>query len=112
MSNVHHLPVRNDDPDTSHAAAAKAVKRRPRVRDAVYLVLSEEGPLTHDDLVAAYGRRSMMVEGWPTASASSIRTRCAELADDGLVDHETLDGVSRMGNRARLWRVIVPQAGR
>lgn len=105
------LPVRRNDPATSREAAAVAVTRRPRVRDAVYLVLSEDGPLTHDDLIAAYRQRSVSIVGWPMASDSSIRTRCSELARDGLVVAED-DAVSRMGNRALLWRAAAVQGTR
>lgn len=102
------LPVRNTDPDTSRKAAAKAVQRRPRVRDAVYLVLCEGGPMTHDQLIAAYGRYSLKVAGWPRASHSSIRTRCSELARDGKV--MAVDTAkSSMGNRAIVWRAVVVQ---
>jgi hypothetical protein len=104
-----HLPARNTDPDTSHEAAAKAVRRRPRVRDAVYLILSEQGPLTHDDLINAYRRNMLTVQGWPPASESSIRTRCSELVEDGLVVVADEGASSRLGNRARLWRAVPVQ---
>lgn len=106
------LPVRNTDPGTSRAAAAVAVTRRPRVRDAVYHVISEDGPLTHDDLIAAYRQRALTIAGWPWAADSSIRTRCSELVRDRMVeavpDHL---GSSRMGNSAVIWRAVNVQDG-
>lgn len=107
------MPVRNGDPSTSHAAAAVAVTRRPRIRDAVYHVLTEDGPMTHDDLIAAYRARSLSIVGWPWASDSSIRTRCSELVRDCMVeavpDHL---GASRMGNRAVVWRAVAVQGAK
>lgn len=102
------LPARTADPATSHEAAAKAVKRRPKVRPAVHQVITENGPLTHDGIVAAYHARSLTTAGWPAASASSIRTRVSELVRDGLVE-AVPDETSRssMGNRAHLWRAVV-----
>lgn len=101
------LPARATDPATSHEAAAKAIVGRPRVRDAVWHVLKEDGPMTHDDLIAAYNQRAMQIAGWPMASASSIRTRCSELVRDGLVEQvPDLAGASRMGNRALVWRAV------
>lgn len=110
MTNVHPLPVRNTDPDTSRSAALLAIARRPRVRDAVYAVLADDGPLTQDDLIAAYRQRALNIEGWPWASDSSIRTRCSELVRDGMVEEDPGGyGASRMGNRALVWRAVTVQ---
>lgn len=89
------LPVRRSDPDTSHEAAAMAVVHRPRIRDAVLALLRDEGPMTHDDLMARV----------PWASPSGVRTRTSELVSDGLVEAvPDSAGRSGMGNRALIWR--------
>ncbi len=100
------LPVRPTDPDTSHEAAEKVVTRRIRVRDAVLRILREHGPMTHEELVDRYVWE-FRCGTVPASSASSIRTRCAELVDDGeveMVPDETRR--TAMGNRARLWRAV------
>jgi hypothetical protein len=105
MTATHPAPVRHTDPETSHIAAAIAVTGSPRVRDAVYHVLTEDGPMTHDTLIAAYRRRALEIAGWPWASESSIRTRCSELRRDGLVTVDDI-GLSRMGHKALIWKAI------
>lgn len=101
------LPVRHTDPATSREAAAQAVRRRTTVRDAVYFVLYVNGPATLDQLVSKYRESVGVVSDWPTASASSIRTRCSELVRDGLAERvPDATGSSDMGNRALVWRVV------
>ncbi|GAA4680162.1 hypothetical protein [Nocardioides nanhaiensis] len=98
MTDRTTLPVRRTDPDTSHEAAAQAVTRRERIRDAVLATLRDLGPMTHDDLAARI----------PWASPSGVRTRTSELVTDGLVEAvPNHSGKSGMGNRARLWRAAI-----
>lgn len=97
---------RRTDPVTSRRAAQKVEPRRLTVRAAVHLVLIEEGPLTHDALVKAYGARASTQADWPITTASSIRTRCKELERDGLVEVTEGLGKSRYGNAAHLWRAV------
>lgn len=101
--------VRRTDPDTSHMAAATVAPRRQRVRDAVLSVVQDgcvvNPGLTHEDIVGMYQARVAEFGHVPPASASSIRTRVAELVDDGLVEMvPDTYGKTSMGNRARLWR--------
>lgn|GEM_PF-775588 len=102
--------ARRGDPATSHAAAAKQPQRSPLIRAAVLEVLTEDGPATHDQIVARYNRRIAHGAGYPAASASSIRTRTKELVRDGQVE-QVPDAVGRssMGQPAHLWRAVTVQ---
>lgn len=96
--------ARTSDPFTSHAAAAVATRNLPTVRAAVYAILEDaDEPMTHDQLIAAYGRRVMGGQA-RRSTDSSIRSRCNELQKDQLVvvlpEHV---GRSRYGNPARLY---------
>ena len=88
------LPVRRGDPLTSHAAAAQAVRGRPRVREQVLAALRDHGPMTHDQIMTHVN-----------ASPSGVRTRVSELVRDGEVEAVPGQlGRSDMGNRALIWR--------
>ena len=94
--------ARVGDPFTSQAAAAVATRSLPTVRATVYSILeAADGPLTHDQLIAAYRRRQMDGLARAGASDSSIRSRCNELEKDELVIVVDQGGRSRMGNPAR-----------
>ncbi|WP_264032144.1 hypothetical protein [Cellulosimicrobium sp. SH8] len=99
--------ARRTDPETSHLAAKRAKKHAPTVRACVLTVLTVNGPLTHDELIRAFTRRGVDELDWPHATASSIRTRCHELVDDGLVEVVPDEvGRSANGGKARLWRAV------
>jgi hypothetical protein len=75
------------------------------------LVLTESGPLTHEQLVSAYNQRALTETDWPLAAVSSIRTRCNELLKDKLVEPVPDQvGSSSMGNKALLWRAVAVQS--
>ncbi len=101
---------RRGDPATSRTAAAKQPQRSPLIRAAVLEVLTEDGPATHDQIVARYNRRIAQGSGYPAAAASSIRTRTKELVRDGKVE-QVPDAVGRssMGGPAHLWRAVAVQ---
>ncbi|UQA91266.1 hypothetical protein [Streptomyces halobius] len=94
------LPVRTDDPVTSCEAALKAVLGASRVRPVVLEALSESGPLTHDEFIAAYHARIVMTPDTPRASESGIRTRLKEPVNAGLATEGSQKGVSRFGDTA------------
>ncbi|MFI8089073.1 hypothetical protein ACIF9R_12255 [Streptomyces sp. NPDC086080] len=100
------LSVRTDDPVTSCEAALKAVSGASRVRPVVPEVLSESGPLTHDELIAAYHTRIVMNPDAPCASESGIRTRLKEPGNTGLATEDSEKGVSRFGNTAKWWVAV------
>lgn len=102
--------ARRDDPAESKDAAAKAAPRAPQVRLAVERVMTEDGPGTLDQIVSRFNRRAVTEDGWPRASASSIRTRVSELVRDGRAEQVPDEfGRSAMGNRAAIWRARAVQ---
>lgn len=96
--------ARVGDPYTSQVAAAVATRNLPTVRAAVYAILETAGePMTHDQIIAAYGRQVMSGRAKRTTD-SSIRSRCNELEKDELVVVMPGPvGRSRYGNPARLY---------
>lgn len=102
------LPVRSSDPDTSEAAAEQATKRAPVIRDVVLAIIQDEGPLTHDQLIAEYHTRVVMDPDTPRASDSGIRARLSELKHSGLVVQDEEEGRSSFGNRAKRWIAVDP----
>lgn len=109
--------ARRTDPGTSHAAAAAVRPLRTTVRSRVEAILTATAAgsagMTHDEIIAAYRRYSLRL-GWPAASDSSIRTRCKELARDGLVEQVPPDsrdalGQSRFGRPSVRWRAASVQ---
>lgn len=109
MTSNGRAVARKTDPGTSHAAAAGITpKMRSTVRSRVLAIFegareSRDG-LTHDHLIAEYRKFAARL-GWPSASESSIRTRCNELWRDGLVERvPDAEARSRFGRAAILWR--------
>lgn len=100
----HRARARKTDPYTSHVAAATVQRNLPTIRAAVLAILEvADEPMTHDELIAAYGRAVMNGKARRTGP-SSIRTRCNELERDGdvvVVPGER--GRSSAGNPARLY---------
>lgn len=95
------LPARKTDRDTS-----RGINRPQYIRSRVLAILRERGPLTLDGLVQEYVRERTR-QGWAAASEQGIRSRCAELVRDKLV--EAVPGeyaTTRFGNRTKLWRAV------
>lgn len=99
--------ARTPDPTTSHLAAAKVAAKPNKVAligRGIIGVLADCVPRTLDEIVHEYVER-----GYALASASSIRTRVAELRREGKIHR--LPGTrarSSMGNPAAL-HVLVPE---
>jgi len=76
-----------------------------QIRTGILHILADSVPRTLDEIVAEYVER-----GYVWASASSIRTRVAELRRDGKVERLPGRGArSNMGNPAAL-HVVIPGA--
>lgn len=103
MNVDHALPVRDDDPDTSAAAALKAVLGASKVRPIVLALIRQYGPCTHDELIEHYTELVRQNPNIPRASHSGIRTRLRELVQGGLVTQDDTPGVSNFGNTAKRW---------
>lgn len=102
--------ARRTDPATSHAAAASVAQPQTQ-RERVLLLLEEahteglEG-ITHQELKARY-KAAMAQRGWPDAAGGGIRTRCRELANQGLA-RQVKDkmGKTAFGRDSLLWAYI------
>lgn len=102
------LPVRTGDPSTSYEAALKAAMGSSRVRPVVLDLVKEYGPLTHDELIAAYNMKVVVEPGTPRSSESGIRTRLKELQHQGFVAPDDELGHSKFGNSAKRWVAVDP----
>jgi len=70
---------------SSHVGADVSARNRQRVLDAVYILITQEGPLDGSDLNDLYRRRARR-NGWPTGiHFDSPRKRAGELAAAGRV---------------------------
>lgn len=109
--NDHEPAARNNDPDTSHAAAA-SVEGAQNLRNRLFTLLSTRYPggLTHEEIIVAYGGY-VSAQGWPTATAQGIRSRVKELERDGRVRREdTPTGTTRTGRRSYRWLPVTDPA--
>lgn len=91
-------PARTSDPVTSH----DAVPDKPScdlVRSRVLRILTNQGPMTHDEIHDWY----VLAHG-PT-SGQNIRTRTRELWDRGGVRAADRDGRTATGRRALRWDI-------
>lgn len=102
------LPVRTGDPSTSYEAALKAAMGASHVRPVVLELVKEHGPVTHDELIAAYNMKVVVEPGTPRSSESGIRTRLKELQHQGFVTTDDELGHSKFGNSAKRWIAVDP----
>lgn len=58
--------------------------------------------MTHGDLIAEH-RRRQVVDGWPMASDSGIRSRCSELVRLGYAREYDRNGVTMSGQFSIRW---------
>lgn len=77
--------ARRSDPLPSHVAADKSASSRRIVRDAVLVLLRQEGQLDGSDLNALYAA-SRGWRGWPVVHFDSPRKRAGELAREGVLE--------------------------
>ena len=100
----HQLPLvtpraRTTDPATSHQAARSVAHLRQTQR-AVYTLLALEGPQTDEEL--AYLWHERMAD---PISPSGLRTRRAELVDQGLVIDTGCRRPISSGRNAIVWGI-------
>jgi hypothetical protein len=103
-----HIPARSGDPITSFAAGVRAIMGASKVRPVVLELVTDHGPMTHDDVIAAYHTKVVLDPDTPRSSDSGIRTRLSELTRFGLVEAAEDLSKSNYGNAAKQW-VAVPQ---
>lgn len=91
--------ARTQDRQTSHEAA-ESVKNLTQTKKAILALLTLTN-LTDEQLVSEY-RKLATMSGLPMASESGIRSRRAELVDQGLVESVGFDK-TRAGRRTTIW---------
>lgn len=89
--------ARNDDPETSHAAAEEISDHLRELQQRVLTLFAEQGPMTHHELIAKYR------DAFGKTSESTIRTRCAELVEKGLIVDTGARADLESGRRAVVW---------
>lgn len=95
-----HPPVRDTDPYTSWVAARINAQYQMKVKGLIFSALSNFGPMTHDQLIEAVNKVR-------PASDSGVRTRTAELVEDGMVERvPDMFAKSRYGRASLLWRTV------
>lgn len=96
--------ARHSDPQTSHEAASK-VSNVEQVRIAIYNILdaNPEG-LTDSQIQRIYDKARPKLR-WPLASDSGLRSRRAELVEQGRVAHSGKYGVTESGRKTIVWKV-------
>lgn len=92
--------ARTTDPDTSHEAAEAIGKDLKELQRRVMEEFDRHGPLTHHRLIQLYR------EHYGFAAESTIRTRCAELVEMGLVEDSGIRQTLRGKRKAIVWRLV------
>jgi len=93
--------TRSSDPRTSHWAEG-SVKNLTETK-LIILTLLSEGGMTDEQLIKAY-RHAHDVGIAPKASDSGIRSRRAELVDDGVVWDSGRYNTTQSGRKSIIWR--------
>jgi len=99
--------ARRTDPDTSHAAAASITE--DQLRDSQQAVLAlfrlfDESGGTDQKAARHYELRRKRA-GWPSQSASGLRTRRKELVDAGFLGDSGQRETLESGRKSIVWRV-------
>ena len=90
--------ARHSDPETSHEAA-KSVKDITALQERIILLLERYGPLTDHELIESFRSAYPLFK----ATDQSIRSRRAELRDEGRVFFSGLFGKTPSGRESRKW---------
>ena len=98
---LNRTPVRTGDPDTSIEAAKKVKLAMNESRRNVLRMFEKVPSMTDEDLVSYYA-----VTELPKQSASSLRSRRAELALMGLVFDSGTRRKNKSGNNCIVWTTV------
>jgi len=93
--------ARRTDPRTSHDAAA-TVRGQTATHARLMSLLRERGPMTDEEIAAAWVDMTR-IAAWPKVSPSGLRTRRAELVDEGKVVDSRLTRQTQAGRRTTVW---------
>ena len=106
--------MRSRDPETSWDAALIAAEKWTALQSAVFDIIHEHGPVSHDEIVALYAERADL----PPVTPQRIRTACRSLVLGGASDFGRVrefppvvrraeeTGKSRFGRRTQKWEAI------
>lgn len=95
------MAARLSDPDTSHAAVP-SVSKVWQIQARILNILTDHGPLTHDEIRDHY----LTLHGYGRGSSpTSIRTRTSELHERGGVRALDRAGVTPSGRSATRWDI-------
>jgi hypothetical protein len=98
---VARLNVRATDPDTSHTAGANiAPEALSLLKQMILDVLTESGPLTHDEIHARC--RQLGIRRTP----QRVRTATSDLVTLGRVKKSNLIGISNNGGDSHRWELV------
>lgn len=99
--------ARRSDPRTSHEAAEHAQKGADLLRARVYRVMADHGDwMTHDEIWYAY-RGVSETRDWSRATEQGVRSRVAELYQDGWMDRDDGETVrNSRGRKVHQWRAV------
>ena len=99
--------VRDRDPDTSWAAADQLTdEKTSQVAATVRVLLGSRGPLTHEELVDAYGEYAADKPWIRTVTAQNIRTRVAEMHRRAEVRDSGQRRPTKAGGSAAVWELV------
>jgi hypothetical protein len=96
--------ARRGHPQTSFEAAATWTSQKLSLtKQRVLALLREFGAMTHEEMYERW-RDKCATEGWPPLKEQSVRSRCSELRDVGLVEDSGVTRKLRDGNNGTVWR--------
>lgn len=97
---------------TSEAAGAKqSTATRSAVMSAVVAIVASFGPISDEAIAERYEAWRFLHPEAPDVSESSLRTRRAEAARQGLVRDSGRRGTTKRGSACVLWAVVVDDMG-
>lgn len=96
--------TRRGDPQTSFEAAATwTPPKLSLTKQRVMALLREFGAMTHEEMYDRWCHKCR-TDGWPRLKEQSVRSRCSELRDVGLVEASGITRKLRDGNNGTVWR--------
>lgn len=101
--NTRTRPMAADTRTSADAGDLLSKGGHDRLRAAITTTLTENGPLTDEEIIVRYDARSGLHPAWPKLTPQRIRTARAGLVRDGLVRDAEMMAFSSLGNRATAW---------
>lgn len=107
MAEVRPALARNEDPDTSHEAAASvSLLVISELHRAILEIFRVAGcPMNDEEIRTRYEEARANGEPYPSASVSGIRSRRAELVDNGNLRNSGQTTLTPRGRKSILWEL-------